>query len=143
MISTDRVVDLATALLPIDQLKQALLPPVRLAREGAVVAARTTRHWELALGGEDTTTSSAPGTDRDESPRDEVSDVDLRTEQEAPASASDLPVDNWPALSFADAQARLAGCDEDDLRTLLAYEQAHGHRLQYTQLLEQRLAHGA
>ena len=49
-------------------------------------------------------------------------------------------VDEWPQLSFADAQARLHGVDAAGLRSLIAYESEHGHRVQYTLMLEQRLS---
>jgi hypothetical protein len=52
----------------------------------------------------------------------------------------DLPVEEWPQLSLADAQARLNDVDAQGLRSLIAYETHHGHRLQYTMMLEQRLS---
>lgn len=140
MTMSTRVVALATTFLPVDQARQVLLPPVRFARTGAVAAARTIRHWELMLEGA-------------ESPEVEVlghqseSDAPEQRQQQpgfrgAEIASSDLPVEDWPELSYADAQSRLASCDEGDLRTLLAYEQSHGHRAQYILLLEQRLASG-
>lgn len=56
-----------------------------------------------------------------------------------PPSADELAVDDWAQLSLADAQARITGLTDDDLRALLGYERAHGHRPQYTLLLERRL----
>lgn len=46
-------VDQVTRMLPVDEARGALLPPVRLLREAAVVVARTARHWEIVLAGED------------------------------------------------------------------------------------------
>jgi len=127
---TQRVVALSTTFLPLEQARQALLPPVHIARVGAVAVARTVRHWELVLGGEDpdaeTTAASAESSER----------VTRDTRDE-------LPVDDWAELSYADAQAKLAACDADEVRALLDYERSHGHRPQYTLLLEQRLSSSA
>lgn len=70
--------------------------------------------------------STTPGTGTDERPTE-------------PPSADELAVDDWAELSLADAQARITGLSDDDLRALLDYERAHGHRPQYTLLLERRL----
>lgn len=130
MISTDRVVTLSASVLPLDRARTALLPVVRLAREGAVTVARTVRHWELALEG--TTLADDEHLADLAAPRA----VDLREQR----GESPLPVEDWAELSFADAQARLTSCDDADLRSLLEYERTHGHRPQYTLLLEQKLA---
>lgn len=138
MTVAERVVALTTTYLPIDHARQALLPPVRLARAGAVVLATTVRHWELVLEGEDRPTA-VPGRSHD----DAGLQGKLEPAAHASASTDRLPVEDWAELSYADAQARLATCDADDLRTLLDYERSHGHRPQYTNLLEQRLADSA
>lgn len=175
-----------TALLPIDRARGALLPPVRLLREATVIAARTTRHWELMLAGEDPSergrgldpdvlgrpgstsaggveqTSSSWGRRDDESASsaqtrassrqsraeggdpdgrsgslsgsEQVEVVDLRD-----LSGDDLPVEGWPSMSLADAQASLSPLSPAQLAALLAYEQAHGHRIAFEQMLQHRL----
>lgn len=139
MTLTDNAVALATTFLPLDLARRALLPPVRLARSGSVVLARTVRHWELLL--EDGVAASD-----EDALRTDRSDGRPAAAPEGEAAASmpePLPVADWAELSYADAQARLGSCDESDLRALLEYERAHGHRVQYTLLLEQRLSQSA
>jgi hypothetical protein len=156
----ERTVAVASDLLPTDEVRQVLLPPVRALRELAVSVAATVRHWELLL--EDGTspasdtlqwpvatppsTTSSDGSGLDGS-FDDIggAPVTALAEDADPDAAHDsvdvreLPVDDWAELSFADAQARLHDVDEQGLRTLVAYETQHGNRLQYTLLLEQRL----
>jgi hypothetical protein len=150
------IVDIAERVLPLDTARSAALPPVRAARMGAVAVARTVRHWELALGGdaeeEDghvapapaptvTPDAGAPSAMTDHAAPEGRPD-DAEPIDGTELSGSELPVQGWAELSFADAQSALAACEPDDLRTLLAYEQAHGHRPQFTLLLEHRLADG-
>lgn len=150
-----------TALLPVDRAREALLPPVRLMREAAVIAARTTRHWELALAGEDPSDRVHPADGADETfssaaqarasstpsqaERADAADrsgsmsgaaevVDIRD-----LSTDDLPVEGWPSMSLADAQASLSALSPAELAALLAYEQAHGHRIAFEQMLQHRL----
>lgn len=154
----------AMTFLPLDQGRALLVVPVRLVREGAVAVARTTRHWELVLSGEagvdlrdgargprasttqqdgqalrgtpgDDVVPGMPSSGTDE-PSTTTGTDEAPTE---PPSADELAVDDWAELSLADAQARIAGLADAELRTLLAYERAHGHRPQYTLLLERRL----
>lgn len=121
----------ATTFLPLDQGRALLVVPVRLVREGAVAVARTTRHWELVLTG--AADHAVDLRDAAPSPGDGVVPG-------MPSSGTDeLAVDDWAELSLADAQARITGLGGDDLRALLDYERAHGHRPQYTLLLERRL----
>lgn len=123
---TDRVVDVATTLLPVTQARHLLLPPVRLARAGAVRVATTVRHWELALAGADVDlTETAPRP--------------VAEPRTVPPSSEPLAVEDWAQLSYADAQARITALHADELEALLDYERSHGHRMQYTLLLEQRL----
>lgn len=130
-----RLAALSTTFLPVDQARQVLLPPVRAARVSAVAMARTARHWELLLEGAGSPSDAASDVPETSGPQD-----DKEHDQHAgpkPVS-SDLPVADWPELSYADAQARLGTCDAADLRILLSYEESHGHRPQYVALLEQR-----
>ena len=152
MTVIERVVTLTTSYLPTDQARQLLLPPVRLVRAGAVTVATTVRHWELVLEGETgpvVAEGSTPVRRPSASPQPPEPPATRRTTattNESAAQAVDEetpPVEDWAELSYADAQARLTTCTPDDLRTLLAYERAHGHRPQYTLLLEQRLAESA
>jgi hypothetical protein len=155
----------ATTFLPVDQGKALLVVPVRLVRAGAVAVATTTRHWELVLSGradvdlrDDVRTPMQPSTtERDEEALRAMPDDDVvpgmgssATDEPRPTTGTDeaptepptadeLAVDDWAELSLADAQARLTGLDDDALRALLDYERAHGHRPQYTLLLERRL----
>jgi hypothetical protein len=137
---TDRVVALSSTFLPLEQARQALLLPVRLVRAGAVKVATTVRHWEVALEG-------ATGQPVEEHAATPFAEHPRGTEQRAAddargesLGADDLPVHDWAELSFADAQARISALPTNDLETLLDYERSHGHRLQYTLLLEQRIA---
>ena len=139
----------ATTLLPVDQGRALLVVPVRLVREGAVAVARTTRHWELVLTG--AAEHAVDLRDHAETPGDDVVPGVPSTGTDSPATtgtdeppteppaADELAVDDWAELSLADAQARISGLADDDLRALLDYERAHGHRPQYTLLLERRL----
>ncbi len=152
----------ATTLLPVDQGRALLVVPVRLLREGAVAVARTTRHWELVLSGQadvdlrdEAPTPSEPTRPRPSTVASTIGDdvvpgvPSSGTDDPAttgtdepptePPAADDLAVDDWAELSLADAQARISGLDDGDLRALLDYERAHGHRPQYTLLLERRL----
>ena len=63
MSMTARVVALSTTYLPVEQTRQALLPPVRLMRTSAVAVARTVRHWELLLDGASTGDVNQPSPD--------------------------------------------------------------------------------
>lgn len=158
---------MATTFLPVDQGKALLVVPVRLVREGAVAVATTTRHWELVLSGragadidlrdgflaprqpstterdedalralpDDDVVPGVPSSATDE-PRRATGTDEAPTE---PPSADELAVEDWAELSLADAQARITGLDDAALRALLDYERAHGHRPQYTLLLERRL----
>ncbi len=150
-----------TALLPVDRAREALLPPVRLMREAAVIAARTTRHWELALAGEDPTGRAHPADGADEavssSAPARASSPPSQAEGAAAAATSgsmagsaevidvrdlptdDLPVEGWPSMSPADAQASLSALSPAELAALLAYAQAHGHRIVFEQMLQHRL----
>jgi hypothetical protein len=123
---TERAVTMATTLLPVDQLRRVLLPPVQLAREGSVVASRTLRHWELMLMPPEDGTATMPDVHETDGAQD--------------LGAADLPVEDWPELSFAEAQSRLSTCQPDDIQRLLDYERSHGHRPRYALMLEQRLA---
>jgi hypothetical protein len=140
----------ASTFLPVDQGRALLVVPVRLVREGAVAVARTTRHWELVLTGAadhavdlrdaapapgDGVVPGMPSSGTDE-PATTTGTDEAPTE---PPTADELAVDDWAELSLADAQARITGLGGDDLRSLLDYERAHGHRPQYTLLLERRL----
>ena len=156
---------MATTFLPVDQGKALLVVPVRLVREGAVAVATTTRHWELVLSGgadvdlrDDVRTPMPPSTtERDEDALRVIPDDDVvpgmgssATDEPRPTTGTDemptepptadeLAIDDWAELSLADAQARITGLDDSALRALLEYERAHGHRPQYTLLLERRL----
>ena len=162
-----RTASIALDLLPADELRKALLPPVRALREVAVSVAASVRHWELALEGghhqhvenldEQVARPPVPNREPDQvvgdalaEGRDDTwealggtpvipSDDDLVDTSPAVLDSDDLPVQEWPQLSFAEAQARLREVDAQGLRDLIAYERQHGHRLQYTMLLEQRL----
>jgi hypothetical protein len=157
----ERAATIAVDLVPTDDLRAALLPPVRALRELAVSVAATVRHWELRL--EDGTspaadapqwlvatphaTTSSDGSGLDGSFDDIggapvtalAEDADATHDSLDSVDVRELPVDDWAELSFADAQARLHDVDEQGLRALVAYETQHGNRLQYTLLLEQRL----
>jgi hypothetical protein len=159
----ERAATIAVDLVPTDDLRAVLLPPVRALRELAVSVAATVRHWELRL--EDGTspaadspqllvatppsTTSSDGSGLDGSFDDiggapvtalaEDADADATHDSLDSVDNRELPVDDWAELSFADAQARLHDVDEQGLRALVAYETQHGNRLQYTLLLEQRL----
>jgi hypothetical protein len=163
----ERTAAVAVELLPTDELRGVLLPPVRALRELAVSVAATVRHWELALEDGSPSEPDAPdwpvatpplsraATSSDGSGLDGVFDdiggapVTALAEDTTYDAAElvdgesvdvrELPVDDWAELSFADAQARLHDVDEQGLRALVAYETQHGNRLQYTLLLEQRL----
>jgi len=156
----ERAATIAVDLVPTDDLRSALLPPVRALRELAVSVAATVRHWELVLEDGTGTTTDAPQwpvatppstTSSDGSGLDGSFDdiggapVTALAEDANPDATHDvvdvreLPVDDWAELSLADAQARLHDVDEQGLRALIAYETEHGNRLQYTLLLEQRL----
>ena len=124
---TDRVADVATTLLPVGQARNLLLPPVRLARAGAVKVATTVRHWEVTL----------EGGSREEAPT--VVEVREPAVERTAASSGGLAIDDWAQLSYADAQARITALHADELEALLDYERSHGHRMQYTLLLENRL----
>jgi hypothetical protein len=128
---TDLARSMATTLLPTDQVRRILLPPVQLAREGSVAASRTLRHWELLLMDPESEAVHAHAV--------AVTDEHRAASAEGLA-VTDLPVENWPELSFADAQSRLSSCDADEIQLLLDYERTHGHRPRYALLLEQRLA---
>jgi hypothetical protein len=123
-----------TTLLPTDRARAALLPPVRVLREATVVAARTTRHWELMLAGEDPTQRAREAEDERPSGPTGEGVVDVRD-----LGSDDLPVQGWPSMSLADAQASLSTCSPAELAALLAYEQAHGHRIAFEQMLQHRL----
>lgn len=155
----------ATTFLPVDQGRALLVRPVRLVRQGAVAVATTTRHWELVLSGraepdvdlrdERSTTEQdervlrampgdgvvpgMPSSATDEVPLPPHPTTGTDEAPAEPPSADELAVDDWAELSLADAQARITGLSDDDLRALLDYERAHGHRPQYTLLLERRL----
>jgi hypothetical protein len=166
-----RTASLALELLPADEIRKALVPPVRALREVAVAVAASVRHWELALEGGydehaqngDEQVARPPVEHRQPDPvvddatatalaevQDEVWDdiggtpvtatadelVDVRVVE---LGSDELPVVDWPQLSFADAQARLHDVDAQGIRDLIAYEGQHGHRAQYTTLLERRL----
>jgi hypothetical protein len=83
-----RTASFALDLLPADEARQALLPPVRVLREVAVAVAATVRHWELALEG---------GHDQREQARDEQV-----AHPPAPRSAADLVVDEETATTPAE-----------------------------------------
>jgi hypothetical protein len=159
----ERTAAVAVDLLPTDDLRSALLPPVRALRELAVSVAATVRHWELLLedgssGAADALewsvatppTTSSDGSGLDGSFDDiggapvtalaEGADPGITHDSGDSVDIRELPVDDWAELSFADAQARLHDVDEQGLRSLVAYETQHGNRLQYTLLLEQRIA---
>ena len=156
----ERAATIAVDLVPTDELRSALLPPVRALRELAVSVAATVRHWELLLQDSASTstdaqqwpvstppsTTSSDGSGLDGS-FDDIGGAPVTglAEGSNPNATDDvvdvrkLPVDDWAELSFADAQARLHDVDEQGLRALITYETEHGNRLQYTLLLEQRL----
>ena len=159
----ERAATIAVDLVPTDDLRAALLPPVRALRELAVSVAATVRHWELLLEDGASPAADAPQWPVATPPSTTSSDVsgldgsfddiggapvtaladgidpDVDREPDDSVDIRELPVDDWAELSFADAQARLHDVDEQGLRTLVAYETQHGNRLQYTLLLEQRL----
>jgi len=157
---------MATTFLPLDQGRALLVVPVRLVRQGAVAVATTTRHWELVLSGRaepdvdlrdqrpstteqdeqllrampgDGVVPGMPSSATDEPPLPSHPTTGTDEMPAEPPSADELAVDDWAELSLADAQARITGLSDDDLRALLDYERAHGHRPQYTLLLERRL----
>jgi len=157
---------MATTFLPLDQGRALLVVPVRLVRQGAVAVATTTRHWELVLSGRaaldvdlreqrpstteqdeqvlramlgDDVVPGMPSSATDETPLPAHPTTGTDEMPAEPPSADELAVDDWAELSLADAQARIAGLSDDELRALLDYERAHGHRPQYTLLLERRL----
>lgn len=57
-----------------------------------------------------------------------------------PPRTDTVPLEGYEALSIPQLRARLRRLSEDDLVTLIAYEQAHEDRAPYVTLLENRLS---
>jgi hypothetical protein len=171
----ERAASLALDLLPTDEARQVLLPPVRALREIAVSAAAAARHWELILEGAHNQPEPAGQGQRPTAPHmrehdssvpeqtaaeptaevwDDIGGAPVRSTDDALSDAElevaepeatvvdvrDLPIEEWPQLSFADAQARLHDLDAQDIQSLIDYETEHGHRVRYTLILKERLS---
>ena len=61
------------------------------------------------------------------------------SDQGTAVGRDDLPIPDYDHLPLGDLGHRIRSLTADQLRTLLAHEQAHGNRLPVTQLIEVRL----
>ncbi|MFN8149256.1 MAG: hypothetical protein U0R76_17540 [Candidatus Nanopelagicales bacterium] len=120
----------------IDPFRLTAALSLRATRYAALLIARSSRRWEalvehalaepvLLRGWEGASRAATPP--RHPSRGDAV--VDLTHDDLA----------DWAPTAYSTASARASELQGEDLRALLDYEQAHGHRLRFVQLLRRRL----
>ena len=123
-----------------DPLRLPALLSLRVTRYVSLVVARSSRRWELLMeqaladpvvlrgweGASAHTVDPQPAVDH---PRPPAGMVDL----------TDHDLADWAQMPYASATARAAELEPRGLRLLLDYEQSHGHRPRFVQLLRRRI----
>ncbi|MFN8157045.1 MAG: hypothetical protein U0R68_06490 [Candidatus Nanopelagicales bacterium] len=121
----------------IDPFRLTASLTLRATRYAALAIARSSRRWEMLVEqalAEPVLLRGWEGASRAATPpprpaRDDVV-VDL----------TDDDLADWAQMPYSSATARASELQGEDLRTLLDYERAHGHRPRFVQLLRRRLA---
>lgn len=123
-----------------DPFRLTALLPLRVARHVSLLVARGSRRWELLVeqaladpvvlrGWEGASARTADLQPVRDGPPPRPVVVDL----------TDDDLADWAQMPYASATARAADLEPSGLQLLLDYEQSHGHRPRFVQLLRRRI----